>query len=105
MTTPMTYGIRRTPGGLLRDDTRGEVIRFASFAEAEAEALRLTREAYSNPPVAGFAFTPVELRDPRGSMRNAEQRLELQEAIQLLGEASPEIVTAVLTLLKQGRGS
>ena len=50
-------------------------------------------------------FTPVELCDPRGSMRNAEQRLELQEAIQLLGEASPEIVTAVLTLLKQGLGS
>ena len=35
-------------------------------------------------------------------MRNG-QSPELQEAIQLLGEASPEIVTAVLTLLKQGR--
>jgi hypothetical protein len=38
-------------------------------------------------------------------MRNAEQSPELQEAIQILGEASPEVVIAVLTLLKQGRGS
>jgi transcriptional regulator with XRE-family HTH domain len=40
----------------------------------------------------------------RGTMRNG-QSPELQEAIQLLGEASPEVVTAVLTLLKQGRGN
>ena len=59
----MAYGIRCTPGGLLRDDTSGEVIRFASLAEAEAEALRLTRDAYGNQSVAGFDFTPVELPD------------------------------------------
>lgn len=41
----------------------------------------------------------------RGTMRNAEQSPELQEAIQILGEASPEVMIAVLTLLKQGRGS
>jgi hypothetical protein len=59
----MAYGIRCTPGGLLRDDTSGEVIRFASLVEAEAEALRLTREAYGNRRVAGFDFTPVGLPD------------------------------------------
>jgi hypothetical protein len=60
----MTYAIRCTPGGLLRDEGSGEVIRFASYAEAEAEALRLTREAYSNQRVAGFDFTPVPMPDP-----------------------------------------
>jgi hypothetical protein len=53
------YAIRCTPGGLLKDEGSGKVIYFDSYAEAEAEALRLTREAYSNPPVAGFDFTPV----------------------------------------------
>jgi hypothetical protein len=60
----MEYAIRCTPGGLLRDDTSGKVICFASYAEAEAEALRLTREAYSNPRVAGFDFTPIPM--PKG---------------------------------------
>jgi hypothetical protein len=57
----MKYAIRCTPGGLLRDDTSGKVICFGSYAEAEAEALRLTREAYSNPRVAGFDFTPIPM--------------------------------------------
>jgi hypothetical protein len=57
----MRYAIRCTPGGLLREDHSDQVITFASYAEAEAEALRLTREAYSNPRVAGFDFTPVPL--------------------------------------------
>ena len=57
----MAYGIRCTPGGLLREETSDEVIRFASLAEAETEALRLTKEAYRNPRVAGFDFTPVNL--------------------------------------------
>jgi hypothetical protein len=53
------YAIRCTPGGLLRDDDSGQVIKFASYADAEREALRLTQEAYNNPRVAGFDFTPV----------------------------------------------
>jgi hypothetical protein len=55
----MRYAIRSTPGGLLKDEGSGRVIYFDSYAEAEAEALRLTREAYGNPRVAGFDFTPV----------------------------------------------
>jgi hypothetical protein len=55
----MRYAIRCTPGGLLRNEGTGNVIHFDSYAEAEAEALRLTQEAYSNPSVAGFDFTPV----------------------------------------------
>jgi hypothetical protein len=55
----MRYAIRCTPGGLLKDEGSGKVIYFDSYAEAEVEALRLTREAYSNPRVAGFDFTPV----------------------------------------------
>jgi hypothetical protein len=59
----MQYAIRCTPGGLLRDDTGEKVICFASYADAEAEALRLTREAYSNPRVAGMEmdFTPIPM--------------------------------------------
>ena len=57
----MAYGIHCTPGGLVTDETSGEVIRFASLAEAEAEALRLTREASNNQRVAGFDFTAVKL--------------------------------------------
>ena len=55
----MRYAIECTPGGLLRDDRSGQVITFTTYADAEAEALRLTREAYNNPRVAGFDFTPV----------------------------------------------
>jgi hypothetical protein len=40
------------------------MICFGSYAEAEAEALRLTREAYSNPRVAGFDFAPIPM--PKG---------------------------------------
>jgi hypothetical protein len=50
------YAIRCTPGGLLRDDRNGRVITFASYAEAEAEALRLTKKSYSNPRIAGFNY-------------------------------------------------
>ncbi len=39
------YAIRCTPGGYVRDDRSGELITFASYADAEVEALRLTREA------------------------------------------------------------
>jgi hypothetical protein len=60
----MKYAIRCTPGGLLRDDTSCKMICFGSYAEAEAEALRLTREAYSNPRVAGFDFAPIPM--PKG---------------------------------------
>jgi hypothetical protein len=57
----MAYAIRCTPGGLLRNDSTGKVISFASLAEAEAEALRLTREAHGNQRLAGFDFTPVPM--------------------------------------------
>jgi hypothetical protein len=40
------------------------VICFASYPEAKAKALRLTREAYNNPRVAGFDFTPIPM--PKG---------------------------------------
>jgi hypothetical protein len=54
------YAIRCTPGGLLTTDEEfAKVIFFDSYAEAEAEAARLTREAYNNPRVAGVDFTPV----------------------------------------------
>jgi hypothetical protein len=43
----MPYGILCTPGGLLRDERSGNVICYGGYAEAEAEALRLTREAYA----------------------------------------------------------
>jgi hypothetical protein len=58
----MRYAIRCTPGGLLRDDHSGNIIYFDSYAEAEAESLRLTQAAYSNPRVACLQadFTPVE---------------------------------------------
>jgi hypothetical protein len=57
------YAIRCTPGGLLTDDSTGSLVTFDSYAEAEAEALRLTHVAYSNPRVAGFDFTPVEVTE------------------------------------------
>ena len=59
----MRYAIRCTPGGLLRDDRTGNVIYFKTYAEAEAEALRLTEAAYGNPRIAGLQadFTPVEV--------------------------------------------
>jgi hypothetical protein len=55
------YAIRCTPGGLLRDDSTGDIICFDSYAEVEAEALRLTQAAYGNPRMAGLQtdFTPV----------------------------------------------
>jgi hypothetical protein len=58
----MRYAIRCTPGGLLRDDRTGGIIYFNSYAEAEAESLRLTQAAYRNPRMAGLMadFTPVE---------------------------------------------
>jgi hypothetical protein len=61
MNVVSVYAIRCTPGGLLKDDATGRAIPFASYAEAEAEALRLTQEAYSNRRVAGFDFTPVPM--------------------------------------------
>ena len=63
VTATKQYAIHCTPGGLLKDDATGDVICFASYAEAEAEALRLTQEAYSNPRVAGFDFTPVPMSE------------------------------------------
>jgi hypothetical protein len=55
------YAIRCTPGGLLRDDSTGAIIYFDGYAEAEAEALRLTQAAYGNPRIARLQadFTPV----------------------------------------------
>ena len=55
------YAIRCTPGGLLRDDSTGAIIYFDGYAEAEAEALRLTQAAYANPRIARLQadFTPV----------------------------------------------
>ena len=63
---PMRYAIRCTPGGLLKDDATGNVIDFATYAEAETEAVRLTRQAHSNPRFAGVDFAPVEVpeREP-----------------------------------------
>ena len=55
------YVIRCTTGGLLRDDASGKVIRFATRAEAAAEAVRLTQEADSNSRVAGVDFTAVPI--------------------------------------------
>jgi hypothetical protein len=55
----MRYAIQCTPGGLLKDSQSGNVLYFDSYAAAEEEAQRLTREAYTNPRVAGFDFTPV----------------------------------------------
>jgi len=55
------YVIRCTPGGLLRDDTSGKIIRFATRAEAAAEAVRLTQEADSDSRVAGVDFTAVPI--------------------------------------------
>jgi hypothetical protein len=58
----MRYAIRCLPGnGLLKDEASGDVIDFATYAEAEAEALRLTREAHSNSRFAGEDFAPVEV--------------------------------------------
>jgi hypothetical protein len=55
------YAIRCTPGGLLKDESTSKTIYFETYIEAETEAQRLTQEAYSNPRVAGFDFTPVEV--------------------------------------------
>ena len=60
------YAIRCTPGGLLCEDSTGIVLTFNSYAEAETEALRLTKAAYDNPSVAGFDFTPVEMPAAEG---------------------------------------
>jgi len=57
----MRYAIRCTPGGLLKDDASGNVMDFATYAEAETEALRRTREAHSSPRFAGVDFAPVEV--------------------------------------------
>jgi hypothetical protein len=61
----MRYAIRCTPGGLLRDDSTGNIIYFDSYDEAETEAQRLTRAAYGNPRMASMQadFTPVEAPD------------------------------------------
>jgi len=60
-TTMPEYVIRCTPGGLLRVDTSGRVICFATRAEAAAEAVRLTQEADNNPRVAEIDFTAVPI--------------------------------------------
>jgi hypothetical protein len=70
----MPYAIRCTPGGLLRDDITFEVIGFASYDEAEAEALRLTRVAYENPRVAGFDFTPIEMPEIDPLLAKSQKR-------------------------------
>jgi hypothetical protein len=58
-----SYGISHTPGGgLLRDDS-GKLVRYNNLADAEAEAMRLTRVSYDNPKIAGVDYTPVELPD------------------------------------------
>jgi len=61
----MRYAIRCTPGGLLRDESTLNIICFTNYAEAETEALRLTRAAYSNPRLSEMVpdFTPVEAHD------------------------------------------
>jgi hypothetical protein len=61
----MPYAIRCTPGGMLRDSSTGKIIHFNSYAEAEAEALRLTQAAHDNPRIGGLDtdFTPVEEPD------------------------------------------
>jgi hypothetical protein len=48
---------------LLRDDRTGNILYFDGYAEAEAEALRLTQAAYGNPRIAALQtdFTPVEV--------------------------------------------
>jgi hypothetical protein len=67
----MRYAIRCTPGGgLLKDDSTLSVIYFDSYAEAEAEAQRLTYAAYGNPRIAFLQadFTPVEMPDEPPSL-------------------------------------
>lgn len=60
--TAKRYAIRCTPGGQLKEDSTGETIYFSTYVEAETEAQRLTRAAYSNPRIATVEmdFTPVE---------------------------------------------
>jgi hypothetical protein len=49
----LRYAIRYTPGdGLLQDESTGGVIYYNTYAEAEEEAQRLTRQAYNNPRIA-----------------------------------------------------
>jgi hypothetical protein len=56
------YAIRCTPGGLLKDEATDKAISFATYVEAETEALRLTREAYNNPRMAGYEMAPPTLK-------------------------------------------
>jgi hypothetical protein len=60
--TAKRYAIRCTPGGVLTDEGTGATIYFDTYVEAEAEAQRLTRAAYSNSRIAGVEmdFTPIE---------------------------------------------
>jgi len=61
--TTMRYAISCTPGGLLIDGDSGNVIYFATLAEAEAEARRLTLAADDNPRLDGAEFAAVAAPD------------------------------------------
>jgi hypothetical protein len=63
----MRYAISCTPGGLIKDDRSGRVITFASYADAEADAFRLSQEA-SGTSARGSDFTPVPLPDGNGCL-------------------------------------
>ena len=47
---------------MIKDDRSGRVITFASYADAEVEAFRLSQEAYGT-SARGSDFTPVPLPD------------------------------------------
>jgi len=70
----MRYAIRCTPGGLIKDDRSGRVITFASYADAEAEAFRLSQEAYGT-SARGSDFIPVPLPDGKRLPEDAPDRL------------------------------
>lgn len=57
----MRYAIRCTPGDLVRDADTGNPVHCGTYAEAEAEAQRLTREARSHPHIAEIDFTPTPI--------------------------------------------
>jgi hypothetical protein len=61
--TQMRYAICCTPpDSLLRDEDTMAVIYFDTYVEAQAEAVRLTQEAQSNPRVKGIEFRPEPLQ-------------------------------------------
>ena len=62
------------PGGLIKDDRSGRVITFASYADAEAEAFRLSQEAYGT-SARGSDFIPVPLPDGKRLPEDAPDRL------------------------------